>query len=123
MPIISKKENTYQLVSPIIINTKDSSILIEIPAGEFEMGDGGDKHTVYLDRYYIGVYTVTNRQYKQFVDETGQPAGSGARRLTCRSPSWRFELLFGRSPKKIKINRFPPLKKGGQGGFLGLWKL
>jgi len=68
---IEKEKNTFQLVSPIIVNTKENSILIEIPAGKFEMGDGGDKHTVYLDRYYIGVYTVTNRQYKQFVDETG----------------------------------------------------
>ncbi len=76
MPVaIEKEKNTFQLVSPIIINTKDSSILIEIPAAEFEMGDGKNsdcpQHTVYLDRYYIGVYTVTNRQYKQFVDETG----------------------------------------------------
>ena len=76
MPVaIEKEKNTFQLVSPIIINTKDSSILIEIPAAEFERGDGKNsdcpQHTVYLDRYYIGVYTVTNRQYKQFVDETG----------------------------------------------------
>ncbi len=39
MPVaIEKEKNTFQLVSPIIINTKDNSILIEIPAAEFEMG-------------------------------------------------------------------------------------
>jgi formylglycine-generating enzyme required for sulfatase activity len=82
MPIIFKNENTYQLVSPIIVNTKDNSILIEIPAGKFEMGDGSSndcpQHTIYLDRYYVGVYTVTNRQYKQFVDETGHRPPDGA---------------------------------------------
>jgi len=82
MPVaIEKEKNTFQLVSPIIINSKDSSILIEIPAGKFEMGDGKGsdcpKHTVYLDRYYIGVYAVTNRQYKQFVDETGHRPPDG----------------------------------------------
>jgi len=58
-----------------ITNEKDGSILVEIPSGEFEMGDGEDddcpKHNVCLDTYYIGVHTVTNRQYKKFVDETG----------------------------------------------------
>ena len=29
------------------------------------------KYRVYLDEYYIGVYCITNRQYKRFVDETG----------------------------------------------------
>lgn len=61
--------------SQLFINEKDDSILIEIPAGEFEMGDGEDndcpKHPVYLDSYYIGIFTVTNRQYKKFIDETG----------------------------------------------------
>ena len=80
--MISKNENTYRLVSPIIVNTKDNSILIEIPAGKFEMGDGSSdncpQHTIHLDRYYIGVYTVTNRQYKQFVDETRHRPPDGA---------------------------------------------
>jgi formylglycine-generating enzyme len=61
--------------SPLVINDKDGSVLVYVPAGEFEMGDGEDRdcpeHTVYLDAYYIGIYTVTNAQYKRFVDETG----------------------------------------------------
>lgn len=57
------------------VNKKDGSILISIPSGEFVMGDGEDEdcplRTVYLDEYYIGVYCITNQQYKQFIDETG----------------------------------------------------
>ncbi len=57
-------------------NEKDGSILVYIPAGEFTMGsnDGDDDekpmHTVYLDGYYISKYEITNKQYKQFCDET-----------------------------------------------------
>jgi len=91
MPVtIEKENNTFQLVSPIIINTKDNSILIEIPAGKFEMGDGRNndcpQHTIHLDRYYIGVYTVTNLQYKQFVDETGHRPPDGA---DYETPIWK----------------------------------
>jgi formylglycine-generating enzyme required for sulfatase activity len=53
-------------------------VLVEVPAGEFEMGDGQGsdcpKHRVHLDRYWIGVYCVSNRQYAQFVLETGHRA-------------------------------------------------
>ncbi len=58
-----------------VTNPKDGSVLVLVPAGEFEMGDGRDsdcpRHRVYLDAYYIGRYCVTNRQYAQFVAETG----------------------------------------------------
>ena len=64
-----------RLISPFIVNDKDGSLLVWIPAGEFRMGDGNGsskpQHTVYLDGYYLGVYCITNRQYKKFVDETG----------------------------------------------------
>ena len=68
-------------------NEKDGSILIEIPAGKFTMGTNvGSKaysdyhgrhnetpaHIVYLDKYYIGKYEVTNAQYKKYCDATGQ---------------------------------------------------
>jgi formylglycine-generating enzyme required for sulfatase activity len=62
-------------VHPLVLNEKDGSVLILVPAGEFEMGDGRNndcpKHLVHLDGYYIGVYCVTNRQYDRFVKETG----------------------------------------------------
>lgn len=68
-------ETGYRAVYPLVVNEKDGSILVQIPAGEFEMGDGENsdcsKHSVYLDTYFIGVYAVTNRHYKVFVDETG----------------------------------------------------
>lgn len=51
-----------------------------IPAGQFEMGDhhgfvdpkhGGDEtpiHTVRLDAFYIGIYTVTTKEYCEFLN-------------------------------------------------------
>jgi formylglycine-generating enzyme required for sulfatase activity len=58
----------------LAVNAKDGTILVRIPAGEFEMGDGkhGDcpKHQIELSDYWIGVYCVTNRQYGRFVAET-----------------------------------------------------
>jgi len=49
--------------------------MVLVSAGEFEMGDGRDQncpqHRVYLDAYYIGVYAVTNRQYAEFIRQTG----------------------------------------------------
>lgn len=63
----------------VIINAKDDSKLILIPAGEFTMGslpeegysDEQPRHRVYLNAYYIGKYEVSNRQFARFVDETG----------------------------------------------------
>ncbi|MDY6787819.1 MAG: SUMF1/EgtB/PvdO family nonheme iron enzyme, partial [candidate division WOR-3 bacterium] len=59
-------------------NKRDGSTLVYIPAGKFTMGSsGGDDneepvHTVYLDGYYISKYEITNKQYKQFCDETNR---------------------------------------------------
>ena len=56
---------------------KDVTKMVLIPAGEFEMGSSiGDPderpvHTVNVDAFYIGMYEVTNAQYKEFVDATG----------------------------------------------------
>jgi formylglycine-generating enzyme required for sulfatase activity len=95
--LIQKNATTYQVVSPLVINHKDKSVLVRIPAGEFEMGDGkyGDepKHKVYLDTYYIGVYAVTNKQYEQFVRETGHRRPNKA---DWGSPIWRGDSY----PKK-----------------------
>ena len=61
-------------VTNLALNAKDSSILVRIPAGEFEMGDGMvtdcPKHRVELSEYWMGVYCVTNRQYGRFVSAT-----------------------------------------------------
>jgi sulfatase modifying factor 1 len=68
-----------------IINPKDSSVLMEVSAGSFIMGsnDGNNdekpEHKVFLEKYYIGKYEVTNAQYKMFCDATGhtQPYDPG----------------------------------------------
>jgi formylglycine-generating enzyme required for sulfatase activity len=62
----------------IAVNEKDGSLLVYVPAGEFEMGDGRGSdcppHRVTLSAYWIGVYCVTNAQYRKFVDATGHRA-------------------------------------------------
>ena len=93
MPLIihskNKKEKT-QLEHYLAVNPRDGSILVRIPAGEFEMGDGKDtdcpKHKVELSEYWMGVYCVTNRQYGRFVNETKHRAPEGA---DYGSPIWK----------------------------------
>ena len=76
-------EDGYRAAHPLVQNAKDGSILLFIPGGEFEMGDGKDsdapKHRVQMDGYYIGVYCVTNRQYGKFVEETKHRAPDNQR--------------------------------------------
>ena len=63
----------YRQVRPLVRNVRDGSILVLVPGGEFEMGDGQDsdcpRHRVQLDAFYMGVYCVTNGQYGRFVRE------------------------------------------------------
>jgi formylglycine-generating enzyme len=69
------------------VNTRDGSLLVYVPAGDFEMGDGKDldcpKHRVFLSAYWIGAFCVTNAQYLRFVQATGHRvpdrAGGGIR--------------------------------------------
>ena len=62
-------------LAPLVRNAQEGSVMVLVSAGEFEMGDGRDQncpqHRVYLDAYYIGVYAVTNRQYAEFIRQTG----------------------------------------------------
>lgn len=54
--------------------------VVTVPAGEFMMGrdegpsDERPEHEVYLDRYALGRYEVTNVQYQRFVLTTGHEA-------------------------------------------------
>jgi formylglycine-generating enzyme required for sulfatase activity len=84
-------------VTHVAVNAKDGTILVRIPAGEFEMGDGQDndcpKHRVHLSEYWIGVYCVTNRQYGKFVKETKHRAPDTADYGT---PIWKN----GRCPEE-----------------------
>jgi len=48
----------------------DAGDMVLIPAGEFQMGDGSDEHTVYLDAFYMDKYEVTNAQFNKFIEAT-----------------------------------------------------
>ena len=49
---------------------------VEVPAGEFWMGDGTEAHQVYLDTFHISRVPITNGQYRLFVEATDhQPLG------------------------------------------------
>ncbi len=73
----------FRVEHPLAVNPKDGSVLVYIPAGGFEMGDGqGEncpKHRVELSGYWIGVYAVTNAQYLKFVQATGHRAPDNSR--------------------------------------------
>lgn len=94
----------------IIVNGKDGSILVKVPAGKFSMGsDGYDidekpAHAVTLPDYYIGRYEVTNGQYEQFVRQSshrGEPfwrdyAGPGRERYPVVCVSWADAAAYCR---------------------------
>ena len=71
---------TYRLSSAA---GKDGALMVLIPAGDFLMGSTDESsihydempgHKVFLDDFWIDCYEVTNRMYKQFIDETGHRA-------------------------------------------------
>ncbi len=68
----------YRIEHPLAVNARDGSVMVHVPAGEFEMGDGQGTncpaHRVTLSAYWIGVYAVTNAQYLKFVEATGHRA-------------------------------------------------
>jgi formylglycine-generating enzyme required for sulfatase activity len=62
------------LVVSTQISTVDSMVMVEIPAGEFNMGKDDDiigadspRHTVYLDTYWIDKTDVTNEMFAKCV--------------------------------------------------------
>ncbi len=60
----------------VVVNPKDGSKLILIPEGEFTAGsrrenEGGAAFRVALPAYYLAETTVTNAQYKRFIEATG----------------------------------------------------
>jgi formylglycine-generating enzyme required for sulfatase activity len=100
------------------VNAKDGSLLLYVPAGSFTMGnpardaheDQRPPHPVELSAYFIGKLEVTNRQFEQFVKETGfhtvaetegggllRSVASGSERLLCKQATWR--LPFGNERK------------------------
>ena len=77
----------FRVEHPLAVNAKDGSLLVHVPAGEFEMGstegEGNEnerpRHRVELSGYWIGVYAVTNAQYLRFVQATRHRAPDNAR--------------------------------------------
>jgi formylglycine-generating enzyme required for sulfatase activity/phosphatidylethanolamine-binding protein (PEBP) family uncharacterized protein len=67
-------------VSPLLAQNQDLPGFVLVPAGQFEMGDhhgfvdpkhGGDEtpiHVVRLDAFFMGIYTVTTREYCTFLN-------------------------------------------------------
>ena len=56
--------------------------MTKVPSGNFWMGSSKKekfsdsekpRHLVYLDEYYIDIFTVTNLQYRKFIKETNHP--------------------------------------------------
>jgi sulfatase modifying factor 1 len=90
--------NLRRVTERLAVNVKDGSVLVRITAGGFEMGDGEDsncpKHMVELSEYWMGVYSVTNRQYARFVEETGH-----------REPDYEFWRQPGKAEHPVtKVN-------------------
>lgn len=97
--MIAKPTNTSApSPSPIftteeIIDPKDGMVLVQVPAGEFEMGSSRaedpqaseeelPQHSVYLDTYWIDKTEVSNAQYAMCVADSGactKPANTSSK--------------------------------------------
>jgi len=71
--------------------------LVTIPEGSFLMGDDEDKianprHEVFLPAYQIGEYSVTNAEFREFVD-----AGGYRKKRWWTAAGWRFKKADKRS--------------------------
>jgi len=75
--IIKSSEIKKDKVMEYYINLKDSMTMILIPAGETEIGSNNEGlnekplHIVSVNAFFMDQHEVTNRQYRQFVSETG----------------------------------------------------
>ncbi|MBI3536639.1 MAG: SUMF1/EgtB/PvdO family nonheme iron enzyme, partial [Chloroflexi bacterium] len=57
----------------------DQPIMLDVPEGEFKMGSNqysGEKpiHSVFVPRFQISKFPITNSEYKRFMEETGHAA-------------------------------------------------
>jgi len=100
----------FRVEHPLAVNAKDGSLLVHVPAGEFEMGSAeGEgnvnetpRHRVNLPGYWIGVFAVTNAQYLKFVEATGHrpPDNTRHREQAADHPvthvSWHDSLAYAK---------------------------
>ncbi|MCY4570594.1 MAG: formylglycine-generating enzyme family protein [Candidatus Poribacteria bacterium] len=92
-----------------ITTPKDEAVMVYVPAGEFLMGTSDadieyykqifplrriarfdnerPQRTVFVDAFYIDKYEVTNKQYKQFLTETGYKPKHYLDRLPYNAPN------------------------------------
>jgi formylglycine-generating enzyme required for sulfatase activity len=75
----------------LVVNEKDGSLLLLIPAGEFVAGgpggnEGKGSFKVTLPAYYLGLHPITNAQYARFVKESSHWAPHAA---DYGEPTWR----------------------------------
>jgi formylglycine-generating enzyme required for sulfatase activity len=82
--LLTKKKDSTRNNAQEVYNSIE---WIDIPAGEFQMGDNFNEgasderpvHTVYLDSYKIARYELTFDQYDKFCDDTGKNKPSDER--------------------------------------------
>ena len=55
-------------IGSTMTSDKDGMTLVYVPAGEFEMGGSEQRHTEYLDAFWIDMTEVTNAQYRLCVE-------------------------------------------------------
>ncbi|HEY3999525.1 MAG TPA: bifunctional serine/threonine-protein kinase/formylglycine-generating enzyme family protein [Candidatus Xenobia bacterium] len=51
---------------------REGTLLFLVPGGPCEMGEPARRHTVTVSPFYLGRYPVTNRQYQEFLSDTGR---------------------------------------------------
>lgn len=84
----------------IIVNDRDGSRLVEIPAGKFWMGSPPEigelrekpRHEVTLDAYLISVFEVSNGQFERFESESGYVA-EGDWRQYCTPETIKYPVV------------------------------
>jgi len=75
--IIKPAEIKKDKVMEYYINLKDSMKMILVPAGETEIGSDNEGenekplHTASVNAFFMDQHEITNRQYRQFILETG----------------------------------------------------
>lgn len=88
-----------------LVNERDGSVLVLVPAGAFVMGSNGGnnderpEHRVYLDDYYIGKYEVSIGQYRKFCNATGhrfpeQPEWNGGDGYPVVNLTWNDAKVY-----------------------------